>query len=133
VSRFLLDTHAFLWSAGKSGRLKPAVASTLAGAAEVHTSVVVLWELCIKSGLGKLDLPMPLQDDPAGGFRAALSDLRLRLLPIELEHAAAVRNLPHHHRDPFDRMLIAQAIYEGLTLVTHDDVFDRYGLRTLKT
>lgn len=134
MTRLLLDTHTFLWSVGKSYRLRPAVASALAEAAEVCVSVVVLWEACIKSGLGKLDLPTPLHDDPARGFRTTLAHMRYRLLTVEPEHAAAVRRLPNHHRDPFDRILMAQAMHEGLTLVTHDDVFDRYvGLRTLKT
>lgn len=119
---------------GKSYRLKPAATSALAEAAEICVSVVVLWEACIKAGLGKLDLPMPLQDDPAHGFRTTLAHMRYRLLTVEPEHAAVVRRLPHYHRDPFDRILMAQAMHEGLTLVTHDDVFDRYaGLSTLKT
>ncbi len=133
MSRFLLDTHAYLWSLGRSGRLKPAVAVALAEATEICVSVAVLWEACIKAGLGKLDLPQPLQDDPAHGFRATLANTRYRLLPIEPEHVALVRNLPRYHRDPFDRILMAQAMHEGLILVTHDDIFDRYGLRTLKT
>ncbi|MEQ1865501.1 MAG: type II toxin-antitoxin system VapC family toxin [Micropepsaceae bacterium] len=134
MTRFLLDTHAFLWSIGKSYRLRPAATSALAEATEIGVSVVVLWEACIKAGLGKLDLPKPLQDDPAHGFRTTLAQLRYRLLTVEPEHAAAVRQLPHHHRDPFDRIMIAQAMHEGLTLVTHDDIFDRYpGVRTLKT
>ena len=133
MSRFLLDTHAFLWSVGKTGQLKAPVMAALVEAAEVWVSVVVLWEACIKAGLGKLDLPTPLNNDPALGFRTVLADLRFRLLTVEPEHAAAVRHLPHYHRDPFDRMLVAQSMHERLTLVTHDDVFDRYGLRTLKT
>lgn len=134
MTRFLLDTHAFLWSIGKSYRLKPSVNAALADATEVCVSVVVLWEACIKAGLGKLDLPAPFVRDPANGFRAILEQMRFRLLSVEPEHAALVRDLPHYHRDPFDRMMMAQAMREGLTLVTHDDSFDRYtGLRTLKT
>lgn len=134
MTRFLLDTHAFLWSIGKSYRLKPAVASALAQSDEVSVSVAVLWEACIKAGLGKLDMPAPFANDPAGGFRAILARMRFDLLTIEPEHAALVRDLPHHHRDPFDRIMMAQAIHEDLILVTHDDIFDRYaGLRTLKT
>lgn len=134
MTHFLLDTHAFLWSIGKSYRLKPAAASALSGATEISVSVVVLWEACIKASLGKLDMPAPFASEPAKGFRTILAQMRFRLLTVEPEHAAAVRDLPHHHRDPFDRIMMAQAIHEGLTLVTHDDVFDRYaGLRTLKT
>jgi PIN domain nuclease of toxin-antitoxin system len=133
VSRYLLDTHVYLWSVRGSNRLKPGVAHTIAEAAEVFVSAAVLWEACIKAALQKLELPVPLAQDPAQGFRTTLSDLRFRLLPIELEHAAHVRNLPHHHRDPFDRMMVAQATLDGLTLVTHDAVFVRYGVRTLMT
>lgn len=134
MTRFSLDTHAFLWSIGKSYRLKPAVNMALAGASEISVSVVVLWEACLKSGLGNLDMPAPFTNDPAKRFREILAQMKYRLLTVEPEHAAGVRTLPHHHGDPFDRMLIAQAMHEGLTLVTHDDIFDRYaGLRTLKT
>jgi PIN domain nuclease of toxin-antitoxin system len=79
-------------------------------------------------------MPAPFTNDPAKRFREILAQMKYRLLTVEPEHAAGVRTLPHHHGDPFDRMLIAQAMHEGLTLVTHDDIFDRYaGLRTLKT
>lgn len=134
MNRYLLDTHVYLWSVRGSNRLKPPVAKAIAEADEVFVSVAVLWESCIKAALQKLELPFPLADDPAGGFRATIADMRFRMLAVEPEHAAVVRGLPHHHRDPFDRVLMAQAMHEGLTLVTHDDVFDRYaGLRTLKT
>lgn len=134
MTGLLLDTHTYIWSVGRSSKLKPQAAAAIAGAAEVRVSVVVLWEACIKVALNKLALPPPLMSDPAGEFRRSLDLLQFRLLAIEPEHAAAVRNLPHYHRDPFDRILIAQAIHEGLTLVTHDDIFDRYAdLRTLKT
>lgn len=134
MNRYLLDTHVYLWSIRGSRRLKPSVSQAISEAVEVWVSIAVLWEACIKAALQKLELPVPLAHDPAQGFRGTLADLRFRMLPIELEHAAAVRELPHHHRDPFDRMLVAQATLEGLTLVTHDDVFDRYaGLRVLKT
>jgi PIN domain nuclease of toxin-antitoxin system len=133
VSRYLLDTHVYIWSVRGSKRIRPDVERLIADAAEVWVSVAALWEACIKVALQKLELPAPLADDPARGFRETLQQMRFRLLPVEPEHAAAVRDLPHYHRDPFDRMLVAQAMHERLTLVTHDDVFDRYGLRTLKT
>lgn len=134
MNRYLLDTHVYLWSVRGSSRLHPGAAHAISEATEVYVSVAVLWEACIKAALQKLELPAPLAGNPALGFRATLMDMRFRVLSIELEHAAAVRDLPHHHRDPFDRMMIAQAMQEGLTLVTHDDIFDRYaGLRLLKT
>ncbi|MFM9862090.1 MAG: type II toxin-antitoxin system VapC family toxin [Micropepsaceae bacterium] len=134
MTRYLLDTHVYLWSVRGSNRLKPYAAQAVAEATEVCVSVAALWEACIKAALQKLELPSPLAEDPARGFRSTLADMRFRLLTVEPEHAAAVRDLPHYHRDPFDRIMMAQAMHEGLTLVTHDDVFDRYaGLRTLKT
>lgn len=134
MTRYLLDTHVYLWSVRGSSRLKPPVAKAVSDATEVFVSVAALWEACIKAALQKLELPYPIADDPARGFRTTVADMGFRVLMVEPEHAARVRDLPHHHRDPFDRVMMAQAIHEGLTLVTHDDVFDRYpSLRTLKT
>jgi PIN domain nuclease of toxin-antitoxin system len=134
VSRYLLDTHVYFWTIIGSRRLKPDVAQAIAEAADVCVSVAVLWEACIKAALRKLELTIPLADDPARGFRETLDSMRFRLLTIEPEHAASVRDLPLHHGDPFDRILIAQAMHEQLTLITHDNAFDRYrGLRVLKT
>lgn len=134
MTRYLIDTHVYLWSVRGANRLKPDVATAIAEATEVFVSVAVLWEACIKAALQKLELPSPLAEDPARGFRSTLSDMQFRLLSLEPEHVAMVRNLPHFHGDPFDRIMMAQALHEGLTLVTHDDVFDRYAaLRTLKT
>ena len=134
MSRYLLDTQVYLWSVRGSKRLRPEAMQAIAEASEVRVSIAALWEACSKAALKKLELPFPLADDPARGFRTTLAQLRFSSLPVEPEHAAAVRELPHHHRDPFDRLQIVQAIHEGLTLVTSDAVFDRYtGLRTLKT
>ena len=134
MSRYLLDTHVYLWAIRGSNKLEPHAAQAIAEAVDVCVSTAALWEACIKAALQKLTLPYPLSEDPARGFRTTLADMRFRLLPVEPEHAAAVRDLPRHHGDPFDRMLAAQALYEGLVLVTHDGIFDRYaGLRTLKT
>lgn len=133
--RYLLDTHVFSWAGWVPGRISARVKSEITSQTnEIFVSVVTLWEICIKSGLGKFALPASMEREPAVAFREALRSASFKPLPIDLEHAAAVRDLAHHHRDPFDRMLIAQAMHEGLTLVTHDAVFDRYaGLRTLKT
>ena len=133
--RYLLDTHVFSWTGWEPHRVSSQVQSEIRSPTnEIFVSVVTLWEICIKSGLGKFAMPASMIRKPADGFREALRSASFHILPIDLDHAAAVRDLPLHHRDPFDRMLIAQTTHEGLTLVTHDDVFDRYaGLRTLKT
>ena len=89
--------------------------------AEVLVSVASLWEIAIKNALGKLEAP---EDLPR-----RVVELGFESLPIDVEHAWAVRQLPHHHRDPFDRLLIAQAQVEGLPIVTADPAFDAYDVK----
>jgi PIN domain nuclease of toxin-antitoxin system len=86
-----------------------------------------LWEISIKVGLSKLRLSLPYRD----WMEKAITDLGLTLLPISLDHAATQSTLAFHHRDPFDRLLIAQALVEGLSLVSSDGVFDQYGVTRL--
>ena len=89
-------------------------------------------ELCIKASLGKLHLPFPSDVDTEAAFSGLLSDIHASALNVTLAHACRLRDLPLHHRDPFDRLMIAQALAEGLTLVTHDRAFARYeGLSVL--
>lgn len=120
--RLLLDTHVWLWWQSDDARLGPVARDTIASAPEVRLSAASVWEIAIKSALGKLRLPR--------GADIAREVERDGFVPlaIEIEHAAAVRTLPPHHRDPFDRMLVAQARTEGLTLVTADPELARYGL-----
>lgn len=118
LARLLVDSHALLWFvAGDRRRISVALRRRIE-AAEVVVSVASLWEIAIKSALGKLDAP---DDLPAG-----LRGLGFELLTVTEEHAWRVGSLPHHHRDPFDRLLIAQAQLERLPIVTADDVFDDY-------
>ena len=114
----LLDTHALLWwLAGDS--IDAGVAERIADPTVlVVVSAASIWEAAIKQALGKLTTPGPLGP-------AALT-ARFEPLPIGFEHAQAAAELPHHHRDPFDRMLIAQALIEGLTIVTRDPAFSHY-------
>ena len=125
----LIDTHILIWLLAGSSRLTRDVQDTLANRRNiVFVSVASTWEMAIKVGLGKLDLPpelhvwLPTELDAAG----------LRLLPIEFEHTVGVEALPHHHRDPFDRLLIAQALADGLTLVTADRVFESYDVPLIR-
>jgi PIN domain nuclease of toxin-antitoxin system len=90
---------------------------------EVHVSIVTPWELAIKQALGRLVLPVP--------FEAMLEAMEFSLLPVNLGHTRLLAELPAHHRDPFDRMLIAQAQGEGLTLVTRDGKMRRYDVANL--
>src|SRR5947209_2262693 len=123
--RLLLDTHVWLWWQADDARLGRGARKAIASAPEVRFSVVSAWEIAIKSSLGKLALPR--------GFDVAEEVERDGFLPlaVEMEHAAGVLRLPSRHRDPFDRMLISQAIAEGLTLVTGDPQLDSYGVGLL--
>jgi PIN domain nuclease of toxin-antitoxin system len=117
--RLLLDTHIFLWWRADAPDL-PTVARTamLDPANEVYVSGAVAWEIAIKSGLGKLDFEGRVAD--------AVLEEGFVSLPIQLAHADEVRRLPDLHRDPFDRLLLAQARIESLTLVTADPQLRRY-------
>jgi PIN domain nuclease of toxin-antitoxin system len=115
----LLDTHVLLWWLDDPGRLSRAARKAIQdGANPVYVSAAVAWEIAIKKALGKLDAPDNLED--------VLEANRFRPLPIPIPHALAVRSLPDHHRDPFDRILIAQALHEGFRLVNRDAEIARY-------
>ena len=121
--KLLLDTHAFLWLVEGSPHLSAAARAALADPAnELYLSVASVWELAIKTGNKKLTLSDPL-DSFVGKWALTY---QLALLPINTPHALAVAGLPDHHRDPFDRMLIAQALVEGMTLVSADAKFAPY-------
>ena len=125
--RLLIDTAVALWVADDAPHLSPMARSLIADPEnEVVLSVVTPWEVAIKSALAKLDVPRDL----GGYFGRMLAALSMTVLPIELRHGLAVRELPHIHADPFDRLLIVQAQIEGLTLVTPDTVIARYDVET---
>lgn len=118
---WLLDTHALLWWLLDDPRLDSVVAATLDDpSTDVTVSVASFWETVIKQSLGKLDAP----DDLEERVRAAA----FTILPIEVRHTSALRRLPPHHGDPFDRMLLAQAEVHGLTLVTRDAAMSAYDI-----
>jgi PIN domain nuclease of toxin-antitoxin system len=121
--RLLLDTHALLWWLADES-LHPGAQDAIADPANlVAVSAASAWEISIKKALGKLAAPDDLEQQvEAGGFVP---------LPISTAHGTAAGQLPHHHDDPFDRMLIAQAFAEGLTIVTRDKRFDDYGVAVL--
>lgn len=123
MSRYLLDTHAFLWILDDSPQLSSEARRKLTEPVECYLSLASVWELAIKLGLGKLTLPGTLRDCLSRARRSGL-----RLFPIELDHLLRVEHLPGHHRDPFDRLLIAQCLSESLPLLSRDAVFDRYGI-----
>ncbi len=126
--KLLLDTHTFLWLVEGSPKLSAAARTALADPGnELFLSVASVWELAIKIGNQKLTLNDPL-DVFLGKWTAAY---QLDVLPVQTAHALAVVRLPDHHRDPFDRMLIAQALVEGMTLVSADRKFAPYGVPIL--
>jgi len=118
--RLLLDTHALLWALAAPARLPKAVADAIRDPTNVvSVSAASVWEVAIKAALGKItaDVDEIAQSSTDAGFDE---------LPVTLLHARRVRSLPAHHRDPFDRMLVAQALEEGLTIVTRDSAFAAY-------
>ncbi len=122
--KLLLDTHAALWWLADDERLGRTAAAHVADASnQVLLSAAVVLEVAIKRALGKLDVP--------DGFAATLLAAGALALPVAIEHAAAVETLPWHHRDPFDRLLVAQAALEGATLVSADDALRAYDVPVL--
>lgn len=121
----LIDTHAFLWLISDDGHLTSAARSYLQETGNsVYLSVASAWEIAIKVGRGRLQLDIPLQQV----LTQILRQFSLSLLPITPSHLVVVASLPHHHRDPFDRMIIAQCIVEKLPLVSADQALDAYGI-----
>lgn len=117
--RLLLDTHIFLWAVAGSPLLKAATRRLIESADEVYVSAASLWEVAIKARLGKIEA------DP-DELVAAIELSGFIELPVRASHAAAVARLAMHHTDPFDRLLVAQAIAEPLKLLTADAVLARY-------
>ncbi|MFT4035578.1 MAG: type II toxin-antitoxin system VapC family toxin [Patulibacter sp.] len=121
--RLLLDTHIVLWHLGGARTLSDEALDAIGAAEELWFSAVSCAEIGVKVAIGKLDV--------VGDIRAALDVIGVRLLSLRAEHGLAVAGLPLHHRDPFDRLLIAQARAEGLTLVTADAALAHYDVPVL--
>ena len=126
--KLLLDTHSFLWWIGDDARLSGPAREAIADPGnDVSFSVASAWELAIKTAIGRFEAE--------GGLGPFLEEHiqrnAFRVLPVKLEHAVSVAALPAHHRDPFDRILVAQAIVEGLTLVTRDALVTAYAVPTV--
>jgi len=118
----LLDTHVLIWW-DEGRRLSGAARGAIEAADSVYVSAASAWEVAIKIGLGRLR--------PARTVEEAADESGFLELPITFRHAQRVSGLPAHHRDPFDRLLVAQAEVEGLTLVTRDPVFERYAVERI--
>jgi PIN domain nuclease of toxin-antitoxin system len=117
--RLLLDTHVVLWWRQANARLGAEAVGAIRRADVVYVSAASVWEVAIKRALGKVRLP--------GRFTDGVAESGFLPLPIGMAHAEAAGALPPHHTDPFDRMLVAQARLEHLTVVTHDRAFAPYG------
>lgn len=121
----LLDTHVLLWWLDDHPSLSEKARGNIAdGSNLVFVSAAVIWEIRIKQGLGKLEIPHD--------FRQVLDQQPFETLAITVEHAHAIGDLPVHHRDPFDRMLVAQAKIEDFTIVTRDAIFEQYQIPIIK-
>jgi PIN domain nuclease of toxin-antitoxin system len=122
--KLIVDTHAILWFQAGDRRLsRPARTAMEAATAELILSAATVWEMAIKASLGRLRL-----SDPVERYVAEKIGQGYRVLPVSWEHAARVEQLAWHHRDPFDRLLAAQALVERCPVVTHDRVMRRYGI-----
>jgi PIN domain nuclease of toxin-antitoxin system len=124
----LLDTHVLLWWLTDSRKLGRRARAAIAGPrAMVWVSAATAWEIAIKTALGRLVFAEP----PEVCLPRELERSHFNPLPVSVEHALAFGTLPRHHTDPFDRLLIAQAQRQGLTIVTADGILSRYDVRTL--
>jgi PIN domain nuclease of toxin-antitoxin system len=120
----LIDSNAFIWMVSQPRDLSAESRDALVDPAnERFLSIASIWEIAIKLSGGKLELP--------GTLQAAVDGMAAEMLPITMVHIRRVQTLPLHHRDPFDRMMIAQAMEEGLTIVTRDRHFRAYGVPVL--
>jgi PIN domain nuclease of toxin-antitoxin system len=125
--RVLLDTHTFIWwdADKKPGRLSSKAFDTLSDSSNtLIVSLATIWEIQIKVQLGKLTLAAPLGDI----LKQQQQTNGIELFPVNVMHILALANLPHHHRDPFDRILVAQANVENILLVSKDPIFTQYSI-----
>jgi PIN domain nuclease of toxin-antitoxin system len=123
--RLLVDSNAFIWAYARPAELSMPARQALGDATnDRFISMASIWEIAIKQSTGKLEL--------TNHIASAIDDLALEPLAIALTHVTRTRSLPFHHRDPFDRMLVAQAIEEGLTIVTRDRRLQAYGVPVLE-
>ena len=126
--KLLLDTHTLLWFIAGSASLSAYARSLIEDTAnEKFVGIVSIWETAIKVSIGKISLSAPFDIL----FPHQLQINGFELLPVKVEHTSIVTTLPFHHRDPFDRLLVAQALEEKMTLLSVDEIFDDYGVTRL--
>lgn len=126
--KLLLDTHTFLWFIGGDGKLSSMARSLIEDPGnERFLSIASTWEMAIKVSIGRLQFAQPFQDFVSQ--QISLNDISL--FNITLDHLAAIASLPFHHRDPFDRLLVAQSLVEKIPVISVDTAFDAYGVTRL--
>ncbi len=127
--RFLLDTSAFLWFVNGDGKLSEDVRGILEDPdIDVNLSLVSFWEIAIKANLGRgLELPLPF----SAFIDSVLDNYNFAILQISILHLKQVADLPRFHRDPFDRLLIAQSLVEKIPVITNDAAFDQYAIHRI--
>lgn len=124
--KYLLDTHSLIWFISGDGQLSPHARHLIEDENnELFISVGSLWEIAIKFSLGKLELGQPFEEF----FPQQLEDNSIEVQAITVDHLNNICNLPFHHRDPFDRLLIAQSQVEKLPIISVDAIFDKYGVK----
>lgn len=120
--KLLWDTHTFLWFLAGSNEISSKVRQTIENPSNEHfISIAGLWEISIKTALGKLTIQ--------GGYQTVIQDVTdngIQILSINFAHTVQQNQLPLHHRDPFDRLIVSQAMVEGMNLISRDDIFDEY-------
>lgn len=123
--KLLIDTHTLLWAVDATDRLSPAAAECLHDTDnDLLISAATIWELAIKVGQRKLKLSLPYRP----WMDKAIADIELTILPVTVDYADKLRGLDNHHKDPFDRLIIAQSLTQGIAVVGSDAVFDAYGV-----
>ena len=126
--KYLLDAHTFLWATSDDRRLSGTASEIFTNRSnELFLSAAGVWEVMIKAQIGKLPLPLPV----ASYLKRQLALNRIQVLPIGFEHIVRIEQLPLHHRDPFDRILVAQSIEEKMPIVSADPVLRRYPVKVV--
>jgi len=123
---YIIDTHALLWYLRNSGDLSELALNTINTTELIYTSVASLWEIAIKQSIGKLDLDFSITQ-----IENLCNEKDIQILPIKSKHLDKLKNLPKYHGDPFDRLIISQALAENLTIITRDSTIPNYPVRTL--
>ena len=124
--RYLLDTHAFLWFLNDDPKLPPRTREVIRWAESLYISIGSFWEMAIKANKGKLVLPAPISE-----MMRACDEMRIAILPIASTHLEYLQGMSAFHGDPFDRLIISQAVVEECAILSADSAFDRYDVQIL--